>query len=376
MRPRIRHVGPFLLKAKRALPAVHMSQSNRDRVEAALKRSNPSADPTASTPGGGGEELVNALTKLGFGRHHASEAAARCDAVDAAVDWLLLHVPESELPAKYDPRGKQLEVKVRAKPVPLRGWPPATEEEEAAATALVGAQKEAMGRLQEAGWPLAAALSAVQRPVDGVAGRVRAAVAQVVWEGAALGEGPQAAGPEAAAAAPTGEEEGELEEEVIAMEARDGAPRTPHRSHARGSLLHHRQRSAMRSSPQTSLGTRQILRAALRSRLNPLRPWPLMPSRNGGRDRWHPRHHRVGSPPPAPGLGELSPIPTLPAGPQSGPQATRAGGACGWALPRGAPGRGGVGTGLLLSLLVASIGGPYDRCVPATADRAHPTPQV
>ena len=50
------------------------------------------------------EENVERLSKVGFRKSHVEEACDFTKDVDEALEWLLIYVPEDDLPARFLPR--------------------------------------------------------------------------------------------------------------------------------------------------------------------------------------------------------------------------------------------------------------------------------
>ncbi|KAF2453159.1 P-loop containing nucleoside triphosphate hydrolase protein [Lineolata rhizophorae] len=79
-------------------PKVEMGRRTRAAVERLVRRDsvwNPHGRhiPPAQLPG-----LVDAISGLGFRRAHVEEAAAICRDREEVLEWLLIHVPEDDLP--------------------------------------------------------------------------------------------------------------------------------------------------------------------------------------------------------------------------------------------------------------------------------------
>lgn len=103
--------------------SVMMSETNRAHVERVLREFFATRGGDGVVAAGGREEegsaddagaratVVSALRAAGFAAPYCDAAVAAVGADEtAALDWLCRHVPESELPAAFDPRGKQLDV--------------------------------------------------------------------------------------------------------------------------------------------------------------------------------------------------------------------------------------------------------------------------
>lgn len=99
--------------------SVFMSDKNRNLVEELIKEVSSSSHhrrteiPILSESD---KAIADEMVRLGFQFEDVSKAIDLCEAVTqkAVLDWLLLNLPESELPAAYDPRGKQFEVVKRS----------------------------------------------------------------------------------------------------------------------------------------------------------------------------------------------------------------------------------------------------------------------
>ena len=85
------------------LPAVHMSDAQRELVEALVMDAETldlgeGAGPAEAAVAG---NLQAILTNLGFWPPQAREALQYTRTLDAALSWLCLHVPEDDLPERY-----------------------------------------------------------------------------------------------------------------------------------------------------------------------------------------------------------------------------------------------------------------------------------
>ncbi|KAJ1980822.1 helicase [Dimargaris xerosporica] len=90
-------------------PVAHMSAANRDRIEGLVRQYAPALAATADSesthhatqPPVNVAQLTRTLEKLGFRRSHVKEAVAHCHTKQTAIDWLCLHVPETDLPNHF-----------------------------------------------------------------------------------------------------------------------------------------------------------------------------------------------------------------------------------------------------------------------------------
>eukprot|EP00742_Colponemidia_sp_Colp-10_P012008 GILJ01013424.1.p1 GENE.GILJ01013424.1~~GILJ01013424.1.p1 ORF type:complete len:1443 (+),score=258.53 GILJ01013424.1:102-4331(+) len=133
-------------KRKRELPPINMTEEVRRSIESALQSAkqarcqniSPSsrfsfhAHTIESLPSSEVQILQNivvTLQRMGFEEEDCWKAVEHCHrtvsagsaegvsgpvelSVSAALDWLLIELPESRLPKKFDPRGTQFEIKV------------------------------------------------------------------------------------------------------------------------------------------------------------------------------------------------------------------------------------------------------------------------
>ncbi|KAJ2785662.1 helicase [Coemansia interrupta] len=89
---------------------VRMAERHRLRVEGVVRTWTTQWGLGGSDDDGDEKEqsegAVDALVKLGFQRAHAEEALGHGRTRDGAVDWLCVHVPEDDLPARFMKRGE------------------------------------------------------------------------------------------------------------------------------------------------------------------------------------------------------------------------------------------------------------------------------
>ncbi|KAI9843922.1 MAG: hypothetical protein M1838_002404 [Thelocarpon superellum] len=97
--------GQNLMKGWTRIPKVEMGKRTRTQIEALIRQHavwNPygiSATPLER------EDTVRNLSELGFRRSHVEEAVAQCKDRAEALEWLLIHVPEDDLPRWSLPEG-------------------------------------------------------------------------------------------------------------------------------------------------------------------------------------------------------------------------------------------------------------------------------
>ncbi|KAI4197461.1 MAG: hypothetical protein LQ350_005900 [Teloschistes chrysophthalmus] len=94
-----------LAKGWTRAPKLEMGKQNRAQIESLVQRNavwNPHGldFPTCQS-----EDVVRELTTLGFRRSHAEEAITECKDREEALEWLLIHVPEDDLPRWCLPEG-------------------------------------------------------------------------------------------------------------------------------------------------------------------------------------------------------------------------------------------------------------------------------
>ncbi|KAI8061084.1 P-loop containing nucleoside triphosphate hydrolase protein [Gongronella butleri] len=85
-----------------SLPTIHMASENREMVEHVVRQSAAIYEPVKQPlPKQQANDIVNKLVAMGFRKTHAQEALEYCTDVNAALDWLCLHVPEDDLPSQF-----------------------------------------------------------------------------------------------------------------------------------------------------------------------------------------------------------------------------------------------------------------------------------
>ncbi|KAF2873611.1 DEAD/DEAH box helicase-like protein [Massariosphaeria phaeospora] len=97
--------GRSILKGWERVPKIELGKKTRKEVERLIRRDavwNPHAivmDPKTRS------RIVNEVTELGFRTSHVEEAAEICKDREEIVEWLLIHVPEDDLPPWSLPEG-------------------------------------------------------------------------------------------------------------------------------------------------------------------------------------------------------------------------------------------------------------------------------
>lgn len=94
-----------LLKGWERVPKIELGKRTRKEAERLIRRdalwnpNNIQLDPNLRT------RLIDEITDLGFRRSHVEEAANLCKDREEIIEWLLIHVPEDDLPAWSLPEG-------------------------------------------------------------------------------------------------------------------------------------------------------------------------------------------------------------------------------------------------------------------------------
>ncbi|KAJ4362363.1 putative ATP-dependent RNA helicase ucp12 [Neocucurbitaria cava] len=94
-----------LLKGWERVPKIELGKRTRKEAERLIRRDavwNPHAIQMDS---GLRSKLVMEITELGFRRSHVEEAADICKDREEIIEWLLIHVPEDDLPSWSLPEG-------------------------------------------------------------------------------------------------------------------------------------------------------------------------------------------------------------------------------------------------------------------------------
>ena len=94
-----------LLKGWTRAPKIEMGKRTRAQIEELIRRDaiwNPYGHELAHAQR---EKVVDELSNLGFRRAHVEEAISRCGDQEETLEWLLVHVPEDDLPRWSLPEG-------------------------------------------------------------------------------------------------------------------------------------------------------------------------------------------------------------------------------------------------------------------------------
>jgi ATP-dependent RNA helicase DHX57 len=93
-------------------PIVEMGLQNRKMVEGIIRNHYQWSRQKMSTHSKG--ETLEHLSKLGFRRSHVEEACEYTKDEEEALEWLLIYVPEDDLPARFLPRDYATGVSISA----------------------------------------------------------------------------------------------------------------------------------------------------------------------------------------------------------------------------------------------------------------------
>ncbi|KAL8669432.1 MAG: hypothetical protein Q9168_005979, partial [Polycauliona sp. 1 TL-2023] len=92
-------------KAWMQAPKLEMGKRNRTQVEELIRRNAVWNPHGTDFPSSQLQDTINTVTKLGFRESHVEEAIANCRDREEVLEWLLIHVPEDDLPAWSLPEG-------------------------------------------------------------------------------------------------------------------------------------------------------------------------------------------------------------------------------------------------------------------------------
>lgn len=95
-----------------ASPVVEMGLETRRMVEQVIRQQycwSPQRVKTAEK-----EEIVRSLSGIGFRQSHVEEACEFARDEEEALEWLLIHVPEDDLPPRFLPRDYATGVSIMA----------------------------------------------------------------------------------------------------------------------------------------------------------------------------------------------------------------------------------------------------------------------
>ncbi len=94
-----------LAKGWMQAPKLEMGKRNRAQVEDLIRRNAVWNPHGTEFPSSQTEDSIHKITSLGFRTSHVEEAIANCKDREEALEWLLIHVPEDDLPAWSLPEG-------------------------------------------------------------------------------------------------------------------------------------------------------------------------------------------------------------------------------------------------------------------------------
>ncbi|KAH6987427.1 P-loop containing nucleoside triphosphate hydrolase protein [Ilyonectria sp. MPI-CAGE-AT-0026] len=87
-----------IMKGWTTAPKVEMGRKTRSQLETLLRGGVTWNPHKISMPKSKKDAIVTELSKLGFRRSHAEEAVEYCKDREETLEWLLIHVPEDDLP--------------------------------------------------------------------------------------------------------------------------------------------------------------------------------------------------------------------------------------------------------------------------------------
>ena len=90
-------------KGWQSVPVVDMSRERRRETEALVRRYHVWNPAGVELAGAARDRVVAGLCELGFRRVHALEACEWARDAEEALEWLLIHVPEDDVPARFLP---------------------------------------------------------------------------------------------------------------------------------------------------------------------------------------------------------------------------------------------------------------------------------
>ncbi|KAL8655568.1 MAG: hypothetical protein Q9226_002993 [Calogaya cf. arnoldii] len=97
--------GKTLAKGWLQAPKLEMGKRNRTQVEELIRRNAVWNPHGTDFPRSQIEDTINKIQGLGFRPSHVEEAIANCKDREEVLEWLLIHVPEDDLPAWSLPEG-------------------------------------------------------------------------------------------------------------------------------------------------------------------------------------------------------------------------------------------------------------------------------
>ena len=93
------------MRGWKTAPRVEMGRNMRREVEALVRNEGIWNNTRSRMQGTARDQLVDELSELGFRRNHVQEAADICANREETLEWLLVHVPEDDLPKWALPEG-------------------------------------------------------------------------------------------------------------------------------------------------------------------------------------------------------------------------------------------------------------------------------
>ncbi|KAL8686593.1 MAG: hypothetical protein Q9218_006996 [Villophora microphyllina] len=94
-----------LVKGWTRAPKVEMGKQNRAQIEELVRRNAVWNSLGLEFPNSQLEDVTKELSALGFRRNHVEEAIGECKDREEVLEWLLIHVPEDDLPPWCLPEG-------------------------------------------------------------------------------------------------------------------------------------------------------------------------------------------------------------------------------------------------------------------------------
>ena len=94
-----------LLRGWTKVPKVELGKQRRGEVESLLRRKTVWSSANRHPIGKDHASIVEELSTLGFRKSHVAEALAECRDKEEALEWLLVYVPEDDLPKWCLPEG-------------------------------------------------------------------------------------------------------------------------------------------------------------------------------------------------------------------------------------------------------------------------------
>lgn len=88
----------YVMRGWTRVPKIEMGKRTRARVESLLRREAVWNNHGAQISEFQRRNIINEFTDLGFRRSHVEEAVVECKDREETLEWLLIHVPEDDLP--------------------------------------------------------------------------------------------------------------------------------------------------------------------------------------------------------------------------------------------------------------------------------------